>query len=125
MPGGSAEKKFRFKNKLLSLDAPVIELCVSLFDWARYGQSKGAVKLHLLLDHDGYLPTFAHISEGHEHEIQMARTLKLVPQSIMAMDRGYFDFSLFGKWCERKVWFVTRMKERARSSWPETVRPMG
>ena len=85
------------------------------------------MKLHLLLDHDGYLPTFAHISEGHEHEIQMARTLKLAPQSIVAMDRGYFDFSLFGKWCERKVWFVTCMKERVQYEIVEErlIRPGG
>ena len=108
------KKKFRFKNKLLSLDASVIDLCASLFDWARFRRTKGAVKLHLLLDHDGYLPTFAHISEGREHEVQMAHTLKLAPESIVAMDRGYFDFSLFGKWCERRVWFVTRMKGRVQ-----------
>ena len=107
-------EKFRFNNKLLSLDATVIDLCVSLFDWARYRQTKGAVKLHLLLDHDGYLPVFVHISEGREHEIQMAHRLKLPAGSIVAMDRGYFDFSLFGQWCERKVWFVTRMKERVQ-----------
>ena len=57
-------RKFRFKNKLFSLDASVIELCASLFDWATFRQTKGAVKLHLLLDHDGYLPVFAHITEG-------------------------------------------------------------
>jgi len=54
--------KFRFKNKLLSMDATIIDLCQSMFDWARYRQGKGAVKLHMLLDHDGYLPTFAHIT---------------------------------------------------------------
>src|SRR5213593_3659449 len=59
-----AQKKFRFKNKLLSLDATVIDLCASVFCWAKYQRTKGAVKLHLLLDHDGYLPTVAVITEG-------------------------------------------------------------
>lgn len=56
-------KKFRFKNKLFSLDAKVIELCASLFNWTKFRQTKGAVKLHLLLDHEGYLPVFASITE--------------------------------------------------------------
>ena len=56
-----ARTKFRFKNKLLLLDATVIELCVTMFDWARFRRTKGAIKLHRLLDHDGYLPVFAHI----------------------------------------------------------------
>ena len=52
-------KKFRFKNKLLSLDATVIDLCAELFDWAKFRRTKGAVKLHFMLDHDGYLPSVA------------------------------------------------------------------
>ncbi len=63
------KKKFRFKNKLFSLDATIIELCISLFDWAKFRQTKGAVKLHLLLDHEGYLPVFANITDGKVHEI--------------------------------------------------------
>jgi uncharacterized protein DUF4372 len=51
-------KKFRFKNKLVSLDSTVIDLCVSLFDWAKYRRTKGAIKLHLILDHEGYLPSY-------------------------------------------------------------------
>ena len=55
---------FRFKNKLLSLDASLIALCASVFDWAQYRRTKGAVKLHLLLDHQGLLPSYALITEG-------------------------------------------------------------
>lgn len=58
------KKKFRFKNKLKSFDASLIELCATIFDWAKYQVTKGAVKLHLLLDHEGYLPQFANITEG-------------------------------------------------------------
>jgi hypothetical protein len=60
--------KFRFKNKLLSLDSTVLELCANMFDWARFRRTKGAVKLHLLLDHDGYLPVFAHITGAHRRQ---------------------------------------------------------
>lgn len=107
------KRKFRFKNKLLSLDATVIDLCASVFDWARFGRTKGAVKLHLLLDHDGYLPVFARISEGREHEVRTARMLSLAAGSIVAMDRGYTDYALFKTWTDAGVWFVIPMKKNA------------
>ena len=69
--------KFRFKNKLLSLDSSTISLCLSLFPWAKFRRTKGAVKLHLLLDHDGYLPTFAYISNGKKHDVTIARKVPL------------------------------------------------
>lgn len=103
--------KFRFKNKLLSLDATIIDLCQSMYDWAKYRTSKGAVKLHLLLDHDGYLPVFARITEGREHEIHTAKALELPEDSIVAFDAAYVDFRLFEKWSQAGVWFVTRMKD--------------
>jgi hypothetical protein len=68
-------KRPRFKNKLFSLDATIVELCLEMFDWAKYRQTKGAIKLHVLLDHDGYLPVYAHVSVGHVPEIEIARAL--------------------------------------------------
>lgn len=108
------KKKFRFKHKLFSLDATIIELCASMFDWAKYRKTKGAVKLHLLLDHDGYLPTFAHITEGKVHEVKVAKTLQLSPGSVVVMDRGYNDYSLFEKWNNSGIFFVTRIKSNAK-----------
>lgn len=106
-------KKFRFKNKLFSLDATTISLCASLFDWARYKQTKGAVKLHLLLDHEGYLPVFAHITEGNAREFSVARGLSFPAGSILAVDRGYIDYALFRKWTDEGVYFVTRQRKGA------------
>ena len=106
-------RKFRFKNKLFTLDATVIELCASLFDWATFRQTKGAVKLHLLLDHDGYLPVFAHLTEGKTHEVNVARTLLFPAGSIVVVDRGYVDYELFWNWTVHKVFFVTRQKDNA------------
>ncbi len=103
-------KKFRFKNRLYSLDATLIELCVSLFDWATYRQTKGAVKLHLLLDHDGYFPVFASLTEGIAHELTVAKTLVLPKGSIVVMDRGYCNYALFARWTKEGIWFVTRQK---------------
>lgn len=105
--------KFRFKNKLLSLDSTTISLCLSLFPWAEFRRTKGAVKLHLLLDHDGYLPTFAYISEGKKHDVTFARKFPLAPGSIVAMDRGYNDYKLFALWTLTGIFFVTRLKENA------------
>ena len=106
-------KKFRFKNKLMSLDASVIDLSVSMFDWAKFRRTKGAIKLHLLLDHDGYLPSFAVVTEGNVHEIRVARTLRLEPGTILAIDRGYADYRWFVELTRREVYFVTRLKDKA------------
>jgi hypothetical protein len=107
------KRKFRFKNKLFSLDATVIELCVTLFDWAKFRQTKGAVKLHLLLDHDGYLPVFATVTEGDVHEINIARGLIFPKGSILAIDMGYTDYARFVRWTDDEVFFVTLQKGNA------------
>ena len=106
-------KKFRFKNKLMSLDGSIIDLSVSMFDWAKYRRTKGAIKLHLLLDHDGYLPSFAVVTEGKTGEIKVARTLRFEPGTILAIDRGYIDYEWFRELTQQEVYFVTRMKEKA------------
>ena len=106
-------RKFRFKNKLLSLDSTTIALCLALFPWAEFRRTKGAVKLHLLLDHDGYFPAYAYISNGKKHDVTIARKIPLPPGSIVTMDRGYDDYKLFGSWTEQGVFFVTRMKNNA------------
>ena len=80
---GPGRHKFRFKNKLLSLDSSTISLCLSLFPWAKFRRTKGAVKLHLLLDHEGYLPTFAYISNGKQHDIKFARKFPSLPGSFL------------------------------------------
>lgn len=106
-------KKFRFKNKLMSLDGSVIDLSVSMYDWAKYRRTKGAIKLHLLLDHDGYLPSFAVVTEGKTSEIKVARTLRFEPGTILAIDRGYIDYEWFRELTQQEVYFVTRMKDNA------------
>jgi hypothetical protein len=106
-------RKFRFRNKLLSLDATTISLCLTLFPWAEFRRTKGAVKLHLLLDHDGYFPSYAYISNGKKHDVTIARKVPLSPGSIVAMDRGYNDYKLFDSWTSEGIFFVTRMKDNA------------
>jgi hypothetical protein len=105
-----SRRKFRFKNKLMSLDASIIELSATMFDWAKYTQQKGAIKLHLLLDHDGYLPSFAVVTEGKYSELNVARDLRLKAGTILAVDRGYNDYVWFRQLTRDGVFFVTRMK---------------
>lgn len=100
-------------GKLLSLDATVIDLCLSVFDWAKFRTTKGAVKLHLVLDHDGYLPCYAVVTEGNVHEVKVAQTLKFQRDTMLVFDRGYNDYDWFEKLTEQGVHFVTRLKSNA------------
>jgi hypothetical protein len=108
---GPGKHKFRFQNTLMSLDSTTISLCLNLFPWAKFRQHKGAVKAHVLLNHNDYLPSFVHITDGKKADVKVAHMLKIPTGSIVAMDRGYNDFRLFQKWHEEGVFFVTRMKD--------------
>lgn len=110
---GSRKKKFKFKNKLLSLDSTTISLCLGLFPWAQFRRAKGGVKVHVLLDHDDYMPSFALITEAKRHDRTVARRFTLKPGSIVAFDRAYNDYTLFSQWTDNGVFFVTRQKENA------------
>lgn len=105
--------KFRFKNRLLTFDASLIELCLSMFNWAHYRRTKGAIKLHLLLDHAGYLPQFVNITTGKVHEVNILKTLCFEPGTIIVFDRGLIDYQLWGRWTQKGVFFVTRLKRNA------------
>jgi hypothetical protein len=118
-----ARRKFRFKHKLVSLDSTVIDLCATLFDWAKFRRTKGAVKLHCLLDHDGYLPSVVVVTEGKRHDVRVARTLRWDPGTIVVMDRGYVDYAWFGQLTTAGVFFVTRLKDNALYRVVERRRP--
>jgi len=110
---GGRNRKFRFKNKLLSLDSTTISLCLALFPWAKFRRAKGGVKAHVLLDHDDYLPTYVLITEAKRSDVKLADSFALNPGSIVAVDRGYTDYALFGRWTMAGVSFVTRLKDNA------------
>ena len=110
---GARKGKFRFKNKLLSLDSTTISLCLELFPWAKFRRAKGGVKAHVLLDHDDYQPSFVLVTEAKTSDVRVAQNLDLNPDSIVAFDRGYNDYALFGDWTQRGVFFVTRLKDNA------------
>jgi hypothetical protein len=110
---GQRKKKFRFKNQLLSLDSTTLSLCLKLFPWAKFRRAKGGVKAHVLLDHDDYLPSYVLITEAKRSDVKMADAFTLNPGSIVAMDRGYNDYALLGRWTAQEIYFVTRLKENA------------
>ena len=101
---------FRFKNPLYSLDASTIDLCLSVFPWAKFRTTKGAVKLHVGLNHNGYLPEFVTITDGKGADITVGRTLKFPKGSIVAIDKGYNDYSWYKQLTEEGIFFVTRLK---------------
>jgi hypothetical protein len=110
---GNRKSKFRFKNKLLSLDSTTISLCLNLFPWAEFRRAKGGIKVHVLLDHDDYMPSYALITEAKRHDRTVARRFSLKPGSIVAFDRAYNDYTLFSQWTTNNIYFVTRQKENA------------
>ena len=106
----SPRHKFKFNNRLYSLDATVVQLCLALFPWASFRRTKGAIKLHTLLDHDGYLPAFVTITEGRRHE---AKAASLPRGSIIVVDLAYTDYSWFRTLKNCGLFFVIRQKSNA------------
>ena len=110
---GRRQHKFRFKNKLLSLDSTTISLCLTMFPWAKFRRAKGGVKAHVLLDHDDYLPAYVLLTDAKRSDVKLADSFHLNPGSIVAIDRGYIDYALFARWSMAGVFFVTRLKDNA------------
>lgn len=106
----------------MSIDSTVIDLSLSLYDWAKYQRTKGAVKLHLVLDHDGYLPCFGVVTDGKVADVKVAQWIDFGAGTIVVDDRGYNDYRLFGQWCTQGVFFVTRMKRDALYEPPRILR---
>ena len=101
-------RRFRFKNPLRTLDSTLIELCAQVFDWARFQRTKGAIKLHLQLDHQGCLPCWALVTDGDTNDVRIAQQLTFAPGTIVAIDRGDLDYALYPRWTRTEVGFVTR-----------------
>src|SRR6202035_2985977 len=89
------KQRFRFKNKLLSLDSTTVSLCLKMFPWAKFRRAKGGVKAHVLLDHDDYLPRYVLITEARRSDVKMAAAFPLNPGSIVVMDRRHRHLSSF------------------------------
>lgn len=101
------------KRKIFIMDASIIPLCLSLFNWAKFRTRKGAVKLHAVLDYDTGLPSYAFLSDGKKHEINVARNTDFPAESVVVVDRAYVDFNWLNKLDSTGVFFVTRLKANA------------
>jgi hypothetical protein len=108
------QKKFRLPSKLLSIDSTTLTLCTALFGWADYTRRKGAVKLHLILDHEGYLPRFAVITDGKRADLSVAMEMSFEPGTTLVLDRGYYRFGWWLKLTREKVFFVSRLRDNAQ-----------
>ena len=109
----SPKHKFKFRNKLYSLDASVIDLSLGAFPWASFRRTKSAVKIHTLLDHSGFLPAFVSITDGKIHESKVAKSIRLAKGSIVVEDRAYTDYKWFCQLQENGIFFITRQKTNA------------
>ena len=94
-----------------AFDSTTIDLCLSLFPWARFRRRKGAVKLHTLLDLRGNIPSFIHVSSGKMHDVTALDYLPIEPGAFYVMDRGYVDFQRLHRFTQTGAFFVTRTKK--------------
>lgn len=101
-------RRFRFKHPLRTLDTMLVELCASVFDWARFVRTKGAIKLHLQLDHQGCLPCWVLVTEGDVNDVRVAQPLTVAPGTLVVIDRSCLDYALYHRWTVTHVGFVTR-----------------
>tara|TARA_R100001143_G_scaffold63409_1_gene70270 strand:- start:957 stop:2111 length:1155 start_codon:yes stop_codon:yes gene_type:complete len=96
------------------LDSSTIDLCLSLFPWAEFRQQKAAIKLHTMMDLEGSIPTFIHISDGKTHDVKILDMIPILPGSIYIMDRGYLDFERLYHLHRQGGRFVIRAKKNLR-----------
>lgn len=106
----SKQYKLKIKTPIYLLDSTTIPLCLSLFDWAKFRTTKGAIKLHTLLDYHSSLPHYVNITEGKIADNKGAESIPLTPGSVVVADRYYNDFPLLNIWDSNKVNFVIRHK---------------
>ncbi len=112
--GTAPGHNFRFKNTLYSLDASTIDLCLSAFPWAEFRTTKGAIKLHVGLNHAGYLPEFVTLTEGKKHDVTVGRVMNFPKGSIVAIDKAYNDYAWYKQLTDQGIFFVTRLKSNAQ-----------
>ena len=106
--------KLKLSRKLYIIDSTFLELCLSVFPWARFRKAKSAVKLHTLLQADGLIPRFIVITDGKKHDAPAARRMDIPEGSVVVFDKGYHDFTFYNLLSSRKIDFVTRLKSNAK-----------
>jgi len=105
--------KHRFKNPMYSIDATIIDLCLSVFPWATFRKNKGGIKLNVKLDHSGHIPTFVSVTTAINHEVHSVKEMDFQKGDVITFDKGYTDFEQFANYCNAGIYFVTRLKKNA------------
>ena len=103
----------RLKRKIFIMDASIIPLSLSLFDWAKFRKKKGAIKLHTVLDYDTGLPCYAVLTDGKTHDVKEAHNVAFPAESVLVVDRAYVDYQWLYNLDSCGVFFVTRLKVNA------------
>ncbi len=111
--------RFKFKNPLYSFDSTLINVCLSMYPWATYRKKKGAFKLHTLLDHSGYVPSFMVVTDGKTHDVNVVKDTiygfpGLTPDSILLVDRAYIDYNWLYSLAQNKLFFVVKAKSNMK-----------
>jgi hypothetical protein len=113
----------RIKRKIYMLDSTVISLCLKVFDWAKYRQEKGAIKLHTMLDYDGCMPSYLFMTAGKQSDVKHAQYILLPKRSVIVADRGYQDFSMLNDWDKNDIYFVIRLKKSINHEMTKELQP--
>ena len=110
----SPQHKFRFKRKLFSLDASLLDVSMKVFPNAEYNRMKAAYKLHVGLDHDGLIPAFAAVTVGKTGDQTQAKLIRFPKGSVLVFDKGYADYSWHNQLTDQGIFWVTRIRGNAK-----------
>jgi hypothetical protein len=114
---GDEDLRLGLKGAVFAMDSTTIDLCLSLFPWAHFRQTKAAIKAHGVIDLRGAIPVFIGITTGKIHDVRLLDAIHLPPGSILVIDRGYLDFARLFALHRQKVGFVIRAKDNLRFTW--------
>jgi len=112
--GHSPQHQFRFKRKLFSLDASLLDVSMKVFPNAEYNRMKAAYKLHIGLDHDGLIPAFAAVTVGKTGDQTQAQLMQFPKGSVLVFDKGYADYSWHNQLTDQGIFWVTRIRGNAK-----------
>jgi len=113
--GFFGRKKFKkIRRKIYLLDSTIIGVCLKVFDWAKYQQEKGAIKLHTMLDYDGCLPKYLYMTKAKQADVKHAQYMLMPRKSVIVADRGYQDFDMMYQWTKDDIYFVMMLKEQIK-----------
>ena len=114
---GDEDLGLGLKGPVFAMDSTTIDLCLSLFPWAHFRQTKAAVKAHVIMDLRGAIPVFISITTGKVHDVRLLNAISLPAGSILVVDRGYLDFERLFALHRQQIGFVIRAKDNLRSTW--------